>query len=142
MRGFKLLNETAIMPTRGTKLSSGYDFYLSEEITLQPNEMKLVFSNVAAYMEDNEVLKMYIRSSLALKGITFANSVGIIDADYFGNPSNGGNIGLTLVNNNDYPVAFQKGERVAQGIFQKYLVADEDIVVNGKRTSGFGSTGV
>ena len=53
-------------------------------------------------MPDDEVLMLYIRSSIGIKQhVTLANGTGIIDADYFSNPDNDGNIGICLQNNRD-----------------------------------------
>ena len=92
-------------------------------------------------MQHDEVLECYIRSSLAIKhNITLSNSTGIVDADYFSNPDNDGNIGCFLVNHGDEDVHLEAGERVFQGIFKKYLTVDND-KANEERTGGFGSTG-
>ena len=75
----------------------------------------------------DEVLEVYIRSSLGVKHLlALANGTGIIDSSYYGNPGNDGNIGICLVNWGSEPVVIEKGERIAQGIFKKYLVADDD----------------
>ena len=49
-----------ILPTRGSKTSAGYDFYSTESFTLKPNEHKLVWSDVKAYMQEGEVLELYV----------------------------------------------------------------------------------
>jgi len=67
------------------------------------------------------------------------NSTGIIDCDFYQNPSSDGNIGICLLNLTDKPVIIEKGERIAQGIFQTFLVADDDNVSE-ERTGGIGST--
>ena len=72
--------------------------------------------------------------------VTLANGTGIIDADYFSNPDNDGNIGICLQNNSDEIVSFKKGERIMQGVFVKYAVCDSDDT-NEVRKGGFGSTG-
>ena len=67
-------------------------------------------------------------------------AVGIIDSDYYNNPDNEGEIILIMYNFGHETVTIEKGERIAQGIFMKYLIVDED---NNKvkRLGGFGSTG-
>ena len=76
-------------------------------------------------MQPDEVLEIYIRSSLGIKkGLMIPNNVGIIDSSYYNNPDNDGNIGIALVNTSGKEVTINAGERVAQGIFKKYLVAD------------------
>lgn len=129
------------LPKRGSKYSAGYDFYLQESVTIPPRASVLVWTDVKAYMQEDEVLKMYVRSSVGTKlGVVLKNGTGIIDSDYYSNENNDGNIGICLRNtNHSQTVTLEKGERVAQGIFQKYLVADEDNTES-ERTGGFGST--
>lgn len=145
-RGFEKISKfEAIefnMPTRKTKLSAGYDFCLPEETILPPNKIILVPTGVKAYMLEDEYLGMHIRSSIAIKkGISLVNNEGIIDADYYNNADNEGHIMLALLNNGTEPLILAKGERIAQGIFYKYLVADgDDIEMKATRIGGFGST--
>jgi len=134
-------NRETIIPKRGTVRSAGYDFHLKEEIVLAPNETKLIFSDIKAYMESDEVLNMYIRSSIAIKKkIRLNNCVCVIDADYFSNPDNDGNIGIALHNFGNKTIILKAGERVCQGVFSKYLIATNDDA-NGVRKGGIGSTG-
>jgi dUTP pyrophosphatase len=133
-------NET-ILPKRADKGSCGYDFQVKEQVVLEPGESKLVFTDVKACMQDNEVLLIYIRSSLGVKfGINLKNGTGVIDSSYYSNPTNDGNIGIPLVNMSRKKVVIEAGERVAQGVFTKYLVTDNDEVLHEERTAGFGSS--
>lgn len=130
------------LPTRADEGSAGYDFYLAKDITLLPAQKMLVFTDVKAYMQEDEILYLYIRSSLAVKqGIMLSNNVGIVDSSYYSNKGNDGNIGLALVNTSGRAVALKKGERIAQGIFAKYLVADVDETSKEVRDGGIGSSG-
>ena len=125
------------LPTRATSRSAGYDFYMPETVTLPPHEVVLVKSGITAYMHDDEYLQMQVRSSLALKyGLSFVNGVGIIDADYAGRE-----IGFLFMNLGKEPLTLEKGTRVAQGIFKKYLTVDDDSPLSEERSGGFGSTG-
>lgn len=129
------------LPKRGDSRSGGYDFYAPCDITLQPNEKVLLFSDVKAYMQDDEVLMLYVRSSIGIKkGLVLSNGTGIIDSSYYNNPSNDGNIGIALHNTTDKVVELKQGERVIQGIFMNYLVADEDYVIHENRVGGIGSS--
>ena len=93
-------------------------------------------------MQPDEYLGIHIRSSLAVKhGVSLANSQGIIDSDYYNNPDNEGHILLALLNMGSTEAVLQKGERVAQGIFYKYLLCDDDQAAAQTRQGGFGSTG-
>ena len=76
--------ENIVLPKRQTAKSAGYDFYLPYDIFLNSGEMKVVATGIKASLEDDEVLEIYIRSSMAIKrGLFLANQVGIIDADYY-----------------------------------------------------------
>lgn len=142
MRGFKACNgfSDTTLPKRETKNSAGYDFRLYEDITINPGEVVLAKTGVKAYMQKNEVLKIYPRSSLAVKKhLNLANNVGIIDSDYYENPDNDGHIMIPIYNFGTEPVTLLKNERIAQGIFEKFLTADNDDAEN-VRIGGFGST--
>lgn len=146
IRGFEKIKKYAeidfTMPERKTAQSAGYDICVPEEVVLKPGKIQLVPTGVKAYMLEDEFLGVHIRSSIALKkGIMLVNNVGIIDADYYNNEDNEGHIMLALLNTTATDVVFAKNERVAQGIFYKYLTADSDKTEEkAVRTGGFGST--
>jgi dUTP pyrophosphatase len=105
------------------------------------NVPTLVPTGLKAYMGEDEVLFLYNRSSNPKKkGLILANSVGVVDSDYYGNPDNDGHIMFAFYNVKDEDVTILKGERIGQGIFEKYLIADDDNAT-GTREGGFGSTG-
>lgn len=144
MRRFEVVSRCKDMnvelPKRKTKKSAGYDFFAIENFTLYPNKLCIVPTGVKAYMEDNEVLYLHIRSSVAFKrGVRMLNSIGVIDADFVDNPDNEGEISLGLLSHNDDIVHIQKGERIAQGVFHKFLITDDDDA-EGQRVGGIGST--
>ena len=144
MRRFELVKNAPSdtkLPDRKTKDSAGYDFYLPCDVVIKPHGFsKIINMNVKAIMNEGDVLKLYIRSSVGLvRHVTLANGTGIIDADYANNPQNDGNIGLVLQNNSDKWQRFKKGERVMQGVFQRYLRVDND-ATTGERKGGIGST--
>lgn len=129
------------LPVRGDRRSAGYDFVTPVDIELAPGERKLIFTDVKAFMQDDEVLELYVRSSIGCLGIILQNCTGIIDSSYFNNPKNDGNIGIPLWNTSDHKITIEAGERVIQGVFKKYLIADNDKYLNGERVGGFGSSG-
>lgn len=130
------------LPTRGDSRSAGYDFYSNETVVLQPKQSHLFWTDVKSYMLDDEVLSIHVRSSIGTKkDLMLKNTTGIIDSSYYENVSNDGNIGICLVNMGDKIQKIEKGERIAQGIFTKYLIVDEDTCLKSKRTGGFGSSG-
>ena len=148
MRGFEMVKEEMrktkgeiTLPTRGSKISAGYDFYSPVDIILKPNEKTCVWSDVKAYMQEGEVLLLFVRSSIGIKkGLALSNGTGVIDADYYSNSTNDGNIGIALYNYSDKIVEIKKGERICQGIFVPFLEADNGNT-DKKRIGGIGSTG-
>lgn len=129
-------------PIRADKRSAGYDFYCPQDVEVLPGSKTIVYTDIKAYMQDDEVLKLYPRSSLGIKaGLMLGNTVGVIDSSYYENEGNDGNIGISLLNTSGTTIKIKAGERFAQGIFQKYLTTDEDSVLSDKRTGGFGSSG-
>lgn len=128
------------LPTRSDGRSAGYDFYSPVDITIMPNESKLFFTDVKACMNEDEVLMLYVRSSMGKVPVVIANGTGIIDSSYFSNPSNDGNIGFRLLNLGNEPYVINVGDRIGQGVFSKYLITDDDNA-SGERTGGFGSSG-
>lgn len=145
IRKFSLVKNApsgAKLPTRKTKGSAGYDFYLPCDVHLEPfGDSPIIQTGVKAYMPEDEVLLLFIRSSIGIvKNVTLSNNVGVIDSSYVDNPDNEGNIGLRLHNNSALSVDLKKGERIMQGVFVKYGVADGDNVTE-ERKGGIGSTG-
>ena len=127
------------LPTRATEHSAGYDFYSPVDAIIQPHESIMVWTDVKAHMYYDNALLIIPRSSMGKHPVMIANTVGLIDNDYYGNESNDGNIGFRLLNMGDTPYEIQKGDRIGQGIFIKYGTIKNDDT-NGKRTGGFGST--
>ena len=149
VRGFEVVsdefrkhpNVEIQLPTRGSKISAGYDFYLPCDLILQPGEKTCVWSDVKAYMQEGEVLMLHVRSSIGIKkGLMLSNITGVIDADYYNNPNNNGNIGIALYNYSNETVELKRGERICQGVFIPFLVADNGNT-DKERTGGIGSTG-
>ena len=132
------------LPVRKTKYSAGYDIEAAEDIII-PSFTKgtnptLIKTGLKAYMADDEVLLLYNRSSNPKKkGLILANSVGVVDKDYYGNPDNDGHIMFAFYNIKEEDVEIKKGDATGQAVFQKYLVTDNDNA-QGERLGGFGST--
>ena len=132
------------LPVRSTKNSAGYDIEAAEDVTIPAFKLGqkpvLVKTGLKAYMQSDEVLILANRSSNpGKKGLILANSIGVVDSDYYGNPDNDGHIMFAFFNFKDEDIEIKKGDRIGQGMFQKYLVTDNDIA-GGERTGGFGST--
>ncbi len=131
------------MPQRKTSCSAGYDIVAAEDIDLLPGEITLIPTGLKAYMKDDEFLGIHIRSGLAIKHhLSLINSQGIIDADYYNNPDNEGHIIIAIYNHGQMKLSISRNCRIAQGIFYKFLSADNDTaIITNKRQGGFGSTG-
>ena len=148
VRGFEIAkgfeNKGINLPERKTKYSAGYDIEAAED-TVIPSFKKgmaptLIKTGIKAYMQDDEVLMLYNRSSIPKKkGLILANSVGVIDKDYYGNPDNDGHIMFAFYNIKEEDTVIKKGEAIGQAVFQKYFISDDD-VAEGERMGGFGST--
>lgn len=101
----------------------------------------LVPTGLKAYMLEDEYLQIVNRSSNPLKKrIVLPNSIGIIDRDYYNNDNNEGHIYVQLQNYGVKDVLIKKGDRIAQGIFSKYLLSDDDQGGLSERIGGFGSS--
>ena len=148
VRGFEIAkgfeDKDINMPVRKTKYSAGYDIEAAEDIVI-PSFKKgmnpvLVKTGLKAYMQDDEYLKLCNRSSNPKKkGLILANSIGVVDSDYYGNPDNDGHTMFAFYNIKDEDTFIKKGECIGQAIFEKFLVADNDNAT-GDRLGGFGST--
>lgn len=136
--------EAVKRPKRKTKFSAGYDFYSPIKITLSPGQKVSIPSGIKCYFSSDDAkswhLKLYDRSSIGIKHDTqLPNSVGVIDADYYNNPDNEGDILLALKNNGYQNLEINAGDRVMQGIFEIYGITSDD-AADGERTGGVGST--
>lgn len=129
------------LPSRGTEHSAGYDFYVNDEVNIYPRKRVTVWTDVKARMCSDEVLLVFVRSSVAInQGVILVNGTGVIDSDYYNNTCNDGNIGICLYNTSDHVVRFNPGERICQGIFMKYLTCGDNASVGVHRVGGVGST--
>ena len=143
IRGFELLSTETnqnLLPKRETTHAAGYDLKARHNVVIEPGQIALVETGIKAYMQPDEVLYLYDRSSNPRKkGIVLINSVGVIDHDYYNNKSNEGHIMAQFKNISDKPVRIEQNDRIVQAVFAKYLITDDD-EASGTRTGGFGST--
>lgn len=145
MRKFEVikayLDQNIQKPKRSSMFSAGYDIESAEDLIIAPGEIKKVPTGLKVLMPNDEVLMIYPRSSLGIKkGLITSNAVGVVDSDYYNNLDNEGHLMIPLYNFSKEIVEIKKGERVAQGIFQKYFLTEDDEATE-KRLGGFGSTG-
>lgn len=102
----------------------------------------LVPTGIKCQLDDGYYLELSVRSSCPLKyWLILANGVGIIDADYYNNPDNEGEIFFQLINLSPFPIKLQRGDIIGQGIIKKYETTVDD-AATGMRLGGFGSTSV
>lgn len=103
-------------------------------------KVTLVPTGIKAKMPEDWFLQLSVRSSLPLKHwLVLGNGVGIIDADYYNNPSNEGHIYFQIINLLPFDIVLKKGDCIGQGVFLQYGTTIDD-VTNGEREGGFGST--
>nr|WP_193555947.1 dUTP diphosphatase [Paenibacillus sp. CFBP13512] len=130
------------LPRKMSELASGFDLYaaVTEPMVLEPGKRALVPTGLALAMPAGLEAQIRPRSGLAYKhGITCLNTPGTIDADYRGE------IKVLLINLGEEAFAIDRGERIAQMVFQ--IVPEVDLIevqqlsetVRG--AGGFGHTG-
>ncbi|MEG1457053.1 MAG: deoxyuridine 5'-triphosphate nucleotidohydrolase [Bacilli bacterium] len=129
------------VPRRHSAHSAGYDFELINDIVLKPKEVIKIATGIKVCMNYNDILLLIVRSSTGFKyNVRLTNQVGVLDSDYYNNPDNEGHIFLSVQNESDKEIVFEKKSRIVQGIFVNYLVTDDDFTTE-KRMGGLGSTG-
>jgi dUTP pyrophosphatase len=127
--------DALIIPTRHTKLSAGYDFHATLDFTLNPGEIFKMPTGIKVTMNPDEFFMIVMRSSVGFKyNVRMCNQVGIIDADYYNNEENEGHMWIAFQNEGKEPWIVKKGDRVAQGIFIKYLLVDNEDSAPSTRT--------
>lgn len=127
------------------KTEAKHHIYTLDEVAAITKKTKakptLVSTGMKCKLDPGTYLELSVRSSSPLKyWLVLANSVGIIDADYYNNPDNEGEIFFQLINLSPFDIKLQKGETIGQGIIKPYLITEDDAAA-GERTGGFGSTG-
>lgn len=140
------------IPVRSTKNSAGYDFEAAEDIIIVPIwrtlihslnvKPQLVKTGIKAQMEQDEALFLYNRSSNPIKnGLLLSNGVGVVDSDYYGNEDNDGHIMFAFWNFGLFEKKINKGDKIGQGVFKKFLTIDDEVKTTKTRKGGYGSTG-
>ena len=154
-RGFEIAkgfeDKDINLPVRKTKYSAGYDIECAED-TVVPKfvpgtKPTLIPTGVKAYMQDDEVLYLYNRSSNPLKyGLILSNSVGIIDTQYRGEVKGIFHC-ITHKENNFFRNShvIHKGDKIMQiemsPIYDFDLEQVETLSETERGANGFGSTG-
>ena len=123
----KKLYETYSLPKRETKCAAGYDFYALYDYILKPGQIMKIPTGIKVCMEDDDVLFLIDRSSMGFKyNVRMCNQVGVIDADYYNNSDNEGHMWIRIQNEGDKDYVVKKGDGMIQGVFVKYLKADDE----------------
>ena len=147
LRGFEVAkgweDKDIHMPIRKTKNSAAYDIEAADDIIVPVFKLgikpTLIPTGLKAYCQEDEWIMLANRSSGPKKGLVMANSIGVLDADYYNNESNDGHFYFQYYNFADHDLEIKKGDAIGQVIFMKYLKTDDDNA-KGTRTGGFGST--
>ena len=151
LKAFPYLTEEDIMiaykniklPRRSTTGSAGYDFFLPFNILLPEDKAVVIPTGIRCRIDNGWMLAAFPRSGYGFKyGIHLANTVGIIDADYY-DADNEGHIQIKLVNDSvlskDNILNFENNTAFCQGIFIPFGITLDDWAY-GIRIGGFGST--
>ena len=121
--------------TRATKGSAGHDIRVTDGAVVNPGETVVFHTGVRVHMDTDDVLLMFVRSSVGIKRhLMMSTGTSVIDSDFTDE------IMVPLTNYGSEPQEIKSGERVAQGVFVKYLLTDTDDT-DEERKGGIGSTG-
>jgi dUTP pyrophosphatase len=129
------------LPQRATKGSAGYDFYAPVTIAMEAGKERLIPTGIRVKISDGFVLVLVPRSSLGFKfRMQLDNTVGVIDADYYGSDNEGHiHTKFTCDARQDKVIELEAGDAFMQAIFLPYGLTDDDDVTD-VRNGGFGST--
>lgn len=133
--------EEIFLPTRATTGSAGYDFRATKAVTLMSGESVKMPTGIRVRMEEGWVLLIVPRSGLGFRyRLQLANTVGVIDSDYYGS-DNEGHILIKITNDSKEGKALtlDAGAAFAQGIFTEYGITVDD-ATESIRNGGLGST--
>ncbi len=128
------------LPRYETEGSAGMDLRADEAFSLGPGERRLVPTGLAMEIPPGHEGQVRARSGLAARhGVGLVNAPGTIDSDYRGE------VKVLLVNLGQAPVAFARGDRIAQlvvaPVARARIELADDLAGSGRGGGGFGSTG-
>lgn len=137
----KRLDPTVELPSYAYAGDAGLDLRASESVVLRPLERRLVSTGLAIAIPEGYAGFVQPRSGLALrKGLSMANTPGLIDAHYRGELKV---CAVNLDSQND--IVIERGERIAQLVIQKVPVVTltevDELDETDRGTGGFGSSG-
>lgn len=108
-------NEDVPLPQQMSEWAAGFDVHaaVTEPVVLAPGQRALIPTGFAMAMPRELEAQVRPRSGLAFKhGITCLNTPGTIDADYRGE------VKVLLINLGQEAFTINRGERIAQIVFQ------------------------
>lgn len=137
----KRLDPTVELPAYAYSGDAGLDLRANEDVVLEPHERRLISTGLAIAIPEGYAGFVQPRSGMALKrGLSMANTPGLIDAHYRGE------LKVLAVNLDDkVPISIERGERIAQLVIQRVpvvtLVEVDELDETDRGAGGFGSSG-
>lgn len=135
----KRLVEEAILPSRATERSVGYDIYSIEDRVIDPGSIEGISTGIAVEFPPNYYGQIFSRSGLASKENLVVVG-GVIDPDYQGE------IKVLLHNVGKNPASISRGQRIAQLVLLRFCtpgIAVKSVFQNKSQRgdNGLGSSG-
>ena len=128
------------MPKRATKGSAGYDICTPFDIDLLPNEEINIPTGLKCKIDNGWALFALPKSGLGFKYfVRLANTIGLIDEDYYNNENNEGHMWVKIRNEGSKLLHIDAHKGICQMVFLPYGVTYDD-EAEGIREGGFGST--
>ncbi|MFI3313188.1 MAG: dUTP diphosphatase [Eubacteriales bacterium] len=138
----KKLDEKATLPIYGSEFAAGADLCacLETAVTIEAGETAFIHTGLAMEISMGYGGFVYARSGMACKrGLSPANKVGVIDADYRGE------VMVALYNHGTTAQTIEHGDRIAQLVVAPFLkvafTEAEELSNTVRGAGGFGSTG-
>jgi dUTP pyrophosphatase len=131
------------IPRYMTTHAAAFDFFLPDNLVINPGETKLIGTGLAMKIPVGKELQIRPRSGTSKNTkLRIANSPGTIDADFTGE------IGILVENTGNGSLFFKAGDRIAQGVLANVdrarffeLPSVEALPQTDRGAGGFGHTG-
>ena len=107
-----LMNDDAIIPTRGSRGSAGLDLYSSFYVDIEVGSINKINTGICISLPENSYGSIRDKSSLAAKGILTLG--GVIDSDYTGEI-------IVIMTFLIEPIKIKKGQKRAQLIVSNIM---------------------
>lgn len=135
----KVVKETkdAVLPQYAHFGDAGADLFASEEIEIQPNEVKIVPTGLRVEIPDGYEMQVRPRSGMTVKTAVITQ-LGTVDSCYRGP------LGVMMYNHGNEVYTVHKGDKIAQAVLAptyhgNFLVTDS-LSETDRGEGGFGST--